>query len=93
LVFASGGIEALRILRKIRPDIILMDVMMPDMDGLEVVRYMKSAPQLANIPIIMATGRSGKDTVIESLKVGATSFVVKPFDRNKLLDKLAQALH
>ena len=93
LVFASGGVEALRILRKIRPDIVLMDVMMPDMDGLEVVRYMKSAPQLANIPIIMATGRSGKDTVMESLKVGATSFVVKPFDRNKLLDKLAQALH
>lgn len=92
LVFASGGTEALRVLRKTRPAVILMDVMMPDMNGLEVVRYMKSAPQLADIPIIMTTGKSGKDIVIESLKAGATSFVVKPFDRNILLDKVAQAL-
>ncbi|HEU0234332.1 MAG TPA: response regulator [Gallionella sp.] len=92
LVFASGGTEALRVLRKTRPAVILMDVMMPDMNGLEVVRYMKSAPQLADIPIIMTTGKSGKDIVIESLKAGATSFVVKPFDRNILFDKVAQAL-
>lgn len=92
LVFASGGIEGLKIMRKIRPDIILLDVMMPDMDGLEVVRYMKSAPQLADIPIIMITGKSGKDIVMESLKAGATGFVVKPFDRNTLLGKVAQAL-
>lgn len=92
LVFASGGTEALRVLRKTRTDLILMDVMMPDMDGLEVVRYMKSAPELADIPIIMTTGKSGKATVMESLKAGATGFVVKPFDRNVLLDKVAQAL-
>lgn len=92
LVFASGGTEALRVLRKTRPDLILIDVMMPDMDGLEVVRYMKSAPQLADIPIVMITGKSGKDIVMESLKAGATGFVVKPFDRNTLLGKVAQAL-
>ncbi|MDD5384045.1 MAG: response regulator [Gallionella sp.] len=92
LVFAAGGIEALSVLRKTRPDLILMDVMMPGMDGLEVVRYIKSAPQLADIPIIMITGKSDKNIVIESLKVGATGFVVKPFDRDTLLGKVAQAL-
>lgn len=93
LVFAGGGIEALQILRKTRPDLILMDVMMPDMGGLEVVRYIKSAPQLADIPIIMITGKSDKSIVMESLKAGATGFVVKPFDRDTLLGKVAQALH
>ena len=92
LVFASGGIEALKVLRKTHPDLILMDVMMPDMNGLEVVRYIKSAPQLAGIPIIMVTGKSGKNIVIESLQAGAAGFVVKPFDRDTLLDKVAQVL-
>lgn len=92
LVFASGGIEALKIMRKTRPDLILMDVVMPDMGGLEVARYIKSAPQLADIPIIMITGKSDKNIVIESRKVGAAGFVVKPFDRDTLLGKVAQAL-
>ena len=92
LVFAAGGIEALKILRKTRPDLILMDVMMPDMGGLEVVRYMKSAPQLADIPIVMITGKSDKSVVMESLKSGVTGFVVKPFDRDTLLGKVAQVL-
>lgn len=93
LVFASGGIEAMKVLRKTRPDLILMDVMMPDMDGLEAVRYIKSAPQLADIPIVMITGKSDKNIVMESLKAGAAGFVVKPFDRDTLFDKVAKALH
>lgn len=93
LVFAAGGIEALKVLRKIRPDLILMDVMMPDMGGLEIVRYIRSAPHLADIPIIMITGKSDKNIVMESLKAGATGFVVKPFDRDTLLGKVAQVLH
>lgn len=92
LIFATGGVEALNILRKTRPDLILMDVMMPGMDGLETVRYMKAAPQLADIPVVMITGKSDKSIVMESLKVGVTDFVVKPFDRDTLLDKVGQAL-
>lgn len=92
LVFAAGGIEALKVLRKTRPDLILMDVMMPDMGGLEVARYIKSTPQLADIPIVMITGKSDKNIVTESLKAGAADFVVKPFDRDTLLGKVTQAL-
>ena len=92
LVFADGGIEALKVLRKTRPDLILMDIMMPDMGGMEVVRYIKSAPQLADIPIIMITGKSDKNVVVESLKAGAIDFVVKPFERDTLIGKVAQAL-
>lgn len=92
LMFAASGVEALSILRKVHPDLILMDVMMPGMDGLEITKQIKAAPRLAGIPIIMITGKSEKKTVTESLKAGATSFVVKPFDRGTLLGKVAQAL-
>lgn len=93
LMFAASGAEALSILRKVRPDLILMDVMMPGMDGMEVTKQVKSVPRLANIPIIMITGKSDKNVVTGSLKAGATSFVVKPFDRDTLLCKVAQVLH
>ena len=92
LVFAAGGVEALSILRKTRPDLILMDVMMPDMDGLEVMRQMKTVPRLADIPVIMITGKGEKNIVTESLKAGATDFMVKPFARDTLLGKVAKVL-
>ena len=92
LVFAAGGVEALSVLRKTRPDLILMDVMMPGMDGLEVMRQMQTVPRLAGIPVIMITGKGEKNTVTESLKAGATDFMVKPFARDTLLGKVAKVL-
>lgn len=92
LVFATGGSEALRVMRKTRPNLILMDFMMPGMDGLEVVRQIKTVLRLADIPIIMITGKGEKNTVAESLKAGATDFMVKPFTRDTLLGKVAKML-
>jgi CheY-like chemotaxis protein len=92
LVFASDGIEALNILRKLHPDIILMDVMMPDMDGVETTRRLKAAPRFAKTPVIMVTGKSEGQVVIDSLKSGAVDFVVKPFDRATLISKINHAL-
>ncbi len=92
LVFATGGVEALRIMRKRRPDLILMDFMMPDMDGLELMRQIKTVPRLANIPVIMITGKGEKDVITESLKVGAIDFMVKPVARDTLLGKVVKVL-
>lgn len=92
LVFGAGGLETLSILRKMRPDLILMDVMMPGMDGLEVMRQIRSVPRLADIPIIMITGKGEKNIVTESLKAGATDFIVKPFARGTLLGKITKVL-
>lgn len=92
MVFAAGGVEALSILRKTRPDLILMDVMMPDLDGLEVLRQMKTVPRLANIPVIMITGKGEKSIVTESLKAGAIDFIVKPVTRDTLLGKVVKVL-
>lgn len=93
LVFASGGVEALNVLRIMQPDLILMDILMPDLDGIETTRRLKSMPQFAKLPVIMVTGKSEGVSVRDSLKAGATDFVVKPLDRDTLLAKVALALH
>ena len=93
LLFAVNGFEALGLLRRTRPDLILMDVMMPDMDGVEATRRLKAVPQFTGIPVIMLTGKSEKNVVTESLKAGATGFLVKPIDRDTLITKVKQALN
>jgi CheY-like chemotaxis protein len=92
LIFAGDGFEALSILRKTRPDLILMDVMMPNMNGMETTRRLKAVPQSANTPVIMITGKSEGKVVIDSLKAGAVDFVVKPFNRATLIAKVARVL-
>jgi CheY-like chemotaxis protein len=92
LVFAASGVEALKMLRKMRPDIILMDIMMPEMDGIETTRRLKTVPHLARTPVIMVTGDSEGNVVIDSLKAGAVDFVVKPFTAATLVAKINRVL-
>ncbi|MDO8960406.1 MAG: response regulator [Rhodocyclaceae bacterium] len=92
VLFAGSGLETLSLLRKTRPDLILMDVMMPDLDGVETTRRIKAVPQFVRIPVIMVTGNSEKAVVAECLKAGASGFLVKPFERDTLITKVAQAL-
>ena len=91
-IFATSGTEALVSLRKRRPDLIFMDVGLPDIDGIEAVRRIKAIENFAAIPIIMITGNSEKDVVVQSLKAGAADFVVKPFDKRIVLAKLRKYL-
>ncbi|MHB9118140.1 MAG: response regulator [Burkholderiales bacterium] len=93
LVFTTSGMEALASLRKRRPDLILMDVGLPDIDGVETTRRLKSVEQFANIPVVMITGHSEKAVVVESLKAGAADFAVKPFDKEVLLAKVRNFLN
>jgi DNA-binding response OmpR family regulator len=79
-------------LKRAHPDLILMDLMLPDLDGVEVTRRIRSMPGLGSVPIVMITGKSDKDNVINSLRAGAADFVVKPFDRAILLGKVRQFL-
>lgn len=92
LSFATSGLEALSQLHQVDPDLILMDVQMPGMDGVEVMRRLKATPRFAEIPVIMVTGQSEREVVTESMKIGAAGFVVKPFERDTLLVKVGQAL-
>jgi CheY-like chemotaxis protein len=92
LIFAASAIDAMRMLSKILPDLILLDVQMPDMDGIEANRRLKAVPRFANIPVIMITGMGEKQIVEDAIKMGVTDFIVKPFDREILAAKVADAL-
>ena len=93
LVFAASGAEALKVMGKSRPELVLMDVQMPGMDGIETLRLLKQSPAFANIPVIMITGKSDSSVVADCVKAGAVDFVVKPLDRDKLIAKVARWLH
>lgn len=90
--FAGSGTEALAFLRKRRPDVVLVDFNLPDIDGVEVTRRFKSRADFASIPVIMITGQSSKAIVVESRKAGAEDFVVKPFDQQILIGTLRRFL-
>jgi CheY-like chemotaxis protein len=91
-VFARSGTEALGLLRKRRPDLVLMDIGLPDIDGVEVTRRIKAVEALAGIPIVMITGHSEKQLVVDSLKAGACDFLVKPLQREATLAKVRKVL-
>lgn len=92
LMYAEGGEVALRILRKKRADMILLDFSMAGMDGIEVIRRLKTNEVFAAIPVIMITGNSEKSVVIDCLKAGAVDFVVKPLQPKTLLKKITDHL-
>lgn len=84
LAFAGNGAEALARAEAVRPDLVLLDVMMPDVDGFEVCRRMRGNPQLAEIPVIMVTALDDRDSRLRGIQAGADDFVTKPFDRLEL---------
>jgi CheY-like chemotaxis protein len=82
---AGGGQEALAILGREAFDLILLDVMMPEMDGFTVCRRIKENPRLAEIPVIFLTAKGGGDALAEGFESGAVMYINKPFTANKLL--------
>jgi two-component system, cell cycle response regulator len=80
VITAMNGIEALECMHRARPDIVLLDVMMPGMDGIEVCRRIKSNPKTHHVPVIMVTALDQADDRIRGLEAGADDFLTKPLD-------------
>ncbi len=89
VIEAADGREGLVRAREARPDCILADVMMPEMDGVTMVRHLKSDRATAHIPVVMLTARAGTEHEIEGLEAGADDYVTKPFDANVLRARVA----
>jgi len=84
LAFANNGTEALQQAAALTPDLILLDVMMPDMTGFEVCRRLRKDPQLAEVPVIMVTALDDREARLEGIEVGADDFISKPVDQVEL---------
>ncbi|MDM8536642.1 hybrid sensor histidine kinase/response regulator [Desulfobacterales bacterium HSG17] len=82
---ARNGRHALDVIEKILPDIILLDVMMPDLDGFETCKILKSSLKTKNIPIIFLTARTDTEDIIKGFDLGAVDYVTKPFNSTELL--------
>ena len=82
---AGGGNEALKILADQGFDLILLDVMMPEVDGFTVCRKIKDDPRLKEIPVIFLTAKGGGEALAEGFESGAVMYINKPFTANKLL--------
>lgn len=81
---AKDGIQALHMLEELQPDLILLDVMMPRMDGFEVCRRIRATPQLAEVPIILLTALDDQASLLRGIESGADDFLSKPIDRREL---------
>ncbi|MBN2022326.1 MAG: response regulator [Pirellulales bacterium] len=89
---AASGEEALRVCGAERPDVILLDVMMPDVDGIEVCRRLKADPATQSIPVLLLTCLTGKQSIIAGLDAGADDYISKPFAPGVLIARLRAAL-
>jgi DNA-binding response OmpR family regulator len=74
------------------PALVILDVMMPVMDGLEVLRHAKADAALAAIPVIVVTSREQDSDILEALKLGAADYLVKPFEPTELLTRVARII-
>lgn len=92
VVAARDGVEALKRAGEIIPDLVITDVMMPNMDGMALCRAIRDNDLTAHIPIIMVTARVTEQDRIEGLKAGADAYLVKPFNTEELLTRVAKLL-
>src|SRR4030042_6643572 len=89
---ALSGKEAFEVLIEDLPDLVLLDIMMPEMDGFEVLARLRADPATKKLPIIMLTARTDDKDIFEGWKRGADDYVTKPFDPRQLVDTIRTVL-
>ena len=85
---ATSAAAALEQLQQGRPDLVLLDIAMPDRDGIDLCKELKSDPRLAEVPVFVVSARPGKDVVDRALAAGAEEFIRKPFENQELIARI-----
>ncbi|BBO73317.1 two-component system response regulator [Desulfosarcina widdelii] len=88
----ENGVEGLAIAAKEMPDLIILDITMPVMTGIEMLGKLKAESALKDIPVIMLTAESGKENVMQIVKMGVKDYIVKPFKGEQLIDRAKNIL-
>ena len=89
---AENGVEGLATAAKEKPDLIVLDITMPVMNGIEMLAKLKEKADLKNISVIMLTAESGKDNVMQIAKMGVKDYMVKPFNGQDLIDRVEKII-
>ncbi|MFO7800246.1 response regulator transcription factor [Rhodohalobacter sp.] len=89
---AENGIQGLEMAKEHKPNLVLLDIMMPKLDGIQVCEKMRANPDLKPIPVIFLTARSDEKTEVEGLDIGADDFITKPISTTKLLSRIKAVL-
>jgi len=92
VITAQNGEEAIERARRERPDLIILDIMMPKIDGYEACRILKANPLTKNIPVLLLTAKGRDIDRRLGYEVGATDYIVKPFSPNKLIERIHRLL-
>lgn len=89
---STDGEAALELIRRTRPDVVLLDIMLPKMNGYEVCRVVKSHPALSSIPVVMLTAKGQEVEILKGLELGASAYIAKPFGNAEVLEAVRAAL-
>jgi DNA-binding response OmpR family regulator len=88
VALATDGREALEAVRTVRPQVVVLDAMMPVTDGFEVLRRLKADPELRSTAVVMLTALKREDDIVSALKLGAADYLPKPFNPDELIARL-----
>ncbi|MBU1172901.1 MAG: hybrid sensor histidine kinase/response regulator [Proteobacteria bacterium] len=88
LIIAKNGVQALESVKAVLPDLIILDIMMPEMDGFEACQRLKENPATRTIPIIFLTAKSHIDDIMKGFELGAVDYITKPFSTNELMARV-----
>ena len=92
IICVTSGKQALAVLSRRMPDLILLDIVMPEMNGFEVISKIKANPMFADIPIIVLTADNDSDTEMKCLELGAEDYIIKPFEPGIMLSRVSRSL-
>lgn len=92
VITASSGANALQVAKETKPDLFILDLMMPEMDGLQTFAEFKKIDELSSVPCIFLTGVSDKEKIRQALMLGTKYYLTKPFELDELMIKVAQAI-
>src|SRR5207342_2117397 len=88
VITASNGTDALQKLESVIPDLVVSDIMMPVMDGIQLLKSIKESRRTASVPVILVSARAGEEAKIEGFEIGADDYLIKPFSAKELIARI-----